>query len=68
MSLFLNAGSRWETLETSGVARLLLQSFLRKKGVSEKLNRLGGRVELTCEREMIGVNLNVLNQDVEKAV
>jgi len=29
VSVFVNAGSRWETLETSGVSRMLSNLFLR---------------------------------------
>jgi processing peptidase subunit beta len=74
VSVFVNAGSRWETLETSGSARLLLNLFLRgtknksRKQLEEALQNLGGDISVTLEREIIGLTLKVDNKDIKAAV
>ncbi len=74
VSLFVNAGSRWETLETSGSARMLTNLFLRgtknksRKQIEQCLKNLGAQFEVTCERELIGVTLKINKKDIDAAV
>lgn len=74
VSIFVNGGSRWETLETSGSAQLLTNLFLRgtnnksRKQLEENIQNLGGQLEVTLEREMIGLTFKVDNKDVGNAV
>lgn len=74
VSVFVNAGSRWETLEASGSARMLTNLFLRgteKKNraqLEEAINSLGAELEVTCERELIGISLNVHKNDANAAL
>ena len=67
VSVFVKAGSRYETLATSGVARLLLSCIAQDKTFVERSNALGGRLEVVVERELVGLSLNVRSEDVMEA-
>lgn len=66
--MFVNAGSRYESIEESGSAALLWQTLLRSPEFQKAVNRLGAKVHLHEDREVLGVTLGVLNEDVEEAV
>lgn len=74
VSIFLRAGSRYETLQSSGAARLLTNLFLRgtknnsRSQLEEKIANLGGRLSVTLEREILGLTIDVLPSDVREAV
>lgn len=74
VSVFLKAGSRYETIDSSGAARMLTHLFLRKTSQKSRnqieavFNELGALPEVTCERELIGLTVRVCNNDVKRAV
>lgn len=74
VSIFLKAGSRFEDIESSGSARMLSHLFLRgtnnrsRQDVERLLEELGTQVQLTSERELIGLTLRVAKEDVARAV
>ena len=74
VSIFLKAGSRFEDIESSGTARMLSHLFLRgtngrsRQDVEKLLEELGAQVQLTFERELIGLTIRVAKEDVARAV
>lgn len=74
VSVYLNAGSRFETLESSGAARLWLNLMLRgtkskNRGQLEAaIEQLGGQLKVTCQRELIGLTLTVHKGETQKAL
>lgn len=74
VSLFIKAGSRYETIESSGTARMLTHLFLRgtkqksRQQIEAVLESMGAKVEVSFERELIGLTLRVCNEDVRRAV
>lgn len=74
VSIFLKAGSRFEDIESSGSARMLTHLFLRgtngksRQELERLLEELGAQVQLTYERELIGLTMRVAKEDVARAV
>ena len=74
VSIFLKAGSRYETIESSGSARMLSHLFLRgtnnrsRTDIEKILEEMGTNVQLTFEREIIGLTVKVDKADAARAV
>jgi processing peptidase subunit beta len=74
VSVFINAGSRQEDLETSGTAYLLERSLLRgttsktKGEIAQDIENMGARYEADTGREITKYGLQVFKGDVGKAV
>ena len=74
VSVFIKAGSRFETIETSGVSHFLTYylakgSKLRNRTeFQNSLDEIGGHIEVTTGREIIGFTLRCQSEDVAKAV
>lgn len=74
MSVFVNAGSRNEDLETSGAAYLLERTLLRgtsnktKGEIAQDIENLGARYGADTGREITKYALQVFKGDVGKAV
>lgn len=74
VSLFIKAGSRYETLKSSGSARVMLNlmtkgtSKMSKQELDQKLLSLGAELEVTFERELIGLSLRVDRSKIEETV
>lgn len=74
VSIFLKAGSRYEDIGTSGSARMLTHLFLRgtnnrsRQDIERLLEEMGTKVELTFERELVGLSVSVAKEDVARAV
>jgi predicted Zn-dependent peptidase len=74
VGVFVGAGSRHETLETSGSAYLLEKMFLRgtpsrsKAEISAHIENLGARFQSQTGREQSSLQLQVFRGDVGKAV
>ena len=74
VSVFIKAGSRYETIESSGSARMLTHLFLRgtknksRGQIEAALNEMGTKVEVSFERELIGLTLRVCKEDADRAV
>jgi predicted Zn-dependent peptidase len=63
VSLFVKAGSRYETLKSSGAARVMVNLMLKgtskmsRSDLDKKLLGMGAELEVTFERELIGLSL-----------
>ena len=74
VSLVLKAGSRFETIKTSGVSRLMGNLFLRgtqklnREQLESKLNEIGADVELDVDRELVTLSLTVAKNDASAAI
>jgi len=74
VSIFLRGGSRYEDIASSGSARMLSHLFLRgtnnrtRQDVERLLDEMGAQVQLTFEREMVGLTIRVAKEDVTRAV
>lgn len=74
VSIFLNAGSRYEDIASSGSARMLTHLFLRgtnnrsRQDIERLLEEMGAQVQVTFERELIGLTMKVGKEDVARAV
>lgn len=74
VSVFIKAGSRFETIETSGASHFLTYylsrgSKLRNRNeFQESLDELGASIEVTTGREIIGLTIKCNSQDVHKAI
>lgn len=74
VSVFIKAGSRYETVESSGSARMLTHLFLRgtknksRAQIESALDAMGTKVEVSFERELIGLTLRVCSEDCDRAV
>jgi processing peptidase subunit beta len=74
VSVFIKAGSRYETIESSGSARMLTHLFLRgtknksRGQIESALNEMGTKVEVSYERELIGLTMRVCSEDSDRAV
>lgn len=73
VSLFLKAGSRYETENTSGAAHLLVKTALsgtKSKGreeVLKELNSFGGSITYSLDRELVGFHVKALKGNAGKA-
>lgn len=74
VSVFVKAGSRFETIESSGASHFLTYilskgSKLRnRKEFQESLDVMGAHVEITTGREIIGFTLKVPTSEVGRAI
>jgi processing peptidase subunit beta len=74
VSVFIKAGSRFETIETSGASHFLTYYLARSSKLRnrnefrESLDELGVSVEVTTGRELIGLTIKCNSQDVHKAI
>lgn len=74
VSLFCKAGSRYETLQSSGAARVMTNLMLKgtsklsKKDLESILFNLASELEVTFERELIGLTLRVDKGKVTEAI
>lgn len=74
VSVFIKAGSRFETIENSGSSHFL--TYLLSKSSKSKnrtefqkvLYSMGAHVEITNGREIIGITLKVVPSDVPEAI
>lgn len=74
VSVFIKAGSRFETIETSGASHFL--TYMLSKGsklrnrqeFQESLDALGAHVEVTTGREVIGFTVKVPSGEVGAAI
>ena len=72
--MFVKAGSRNETLETSGTAYLLNQMLLRgttsksKSQIAEDIENLGAQYSSKTDREVSSFGLKVFKNDAAKGV
>lgn len=74
VSVFVKAGSRFETIDTSGTSHFLTYylskgSKLRNRSdFREALDQIGGHIEVTTGREVIGFTIQCNEADVLRAV
>lgn len=74
VSVFVKAGSRFESIDTSGTSHFLTYylskaSKLRNRNdFREALDQIGGHIEVTTGREIIGFTIKCNEADVNKAV
>ena len=74
IGVYINAGSRQDTLETSGTANLLRKMLLRgttsatKGQIAEELESMGAQLTGETGREISSLGLQVFKGDVSRAV
>lgn len=74
IGVYINAGSRQDTLETSGTANLLRKMILKgtasasKGQIAEELEGMGARLTGETGREISSLGLTVMKGDVSRAV
>ena len=74
VSVFVKAGSRFETIESSGSSHFLTYLLSKgskkhtRKAFQKALDLMGAHVEVTTGREIIGFTLKVNKADVKAAV
>lgn len=74
VGVYIKAGSRQDTLETSGAANMLTKMLLRgtpstsKAALAEEIEGMGGRVSYDVDREFTNVNMSCFKGDIGRAV
>lgn len=74
VSVFIKAGSRFETIESSGASHFLLYMMSKgskgraRKDFQKSLDEIGAHVEITTGREIVGLTLKVNSADAGKAI
>lgn len=74
VGVYIGAGSRQDTLETTGAANMLTKMLLRgtsstsKAALAEEIESMGGRVESDVDREFSNVNFTCFKADIGRAV
>ena len=74
VGVYIGAGSRQDTLETTGAANMLTKMLLRgtsstsKAALAEEIESMGGRVESDVDREFTNVNFTCFKADIGRAV
>lgn len=74
IGVYVNAGSRNDTLETSGTAHLLSKMLFRgsqsasKSQLAEEIEGMGGRLTSDVDREISSYGMTVFKGDVSRAV
>ena len=73
VGVYIKAGSRQDTLETSGTANLLNKMLLRgsqgasKAQLAEEIESMGARISVETGREISSLNLTCLKGDLSRA-
>ena len=74
VGVYINAGSRQDTLETSGTSNLLTRMLLRgsqgatKAQLAEEIESMGARISADSDREITNVNVTCFKGDLSRAV
>ena len=74
VGVYVRAGSRNDTLETSGTANLLAKMLLKgstsatKGQLAEEIEGIGGRIGVNVDREITSLNLTCFKGDLSRAV
>jgi len=74
VGVYIGAGSRQDTLETTGAANMLTKMLLRgtsstsKAALAEEIERMGGNITTAIDREMTNVNMTCFKGDLNRAV
>lgn len=69
VSVYVKAGSRYETLESSGATHLLWKLVFKGQGTTEaEVAALGGKVSLTADREFLGFHIKARPSEAPKAL
>ncbi len=74
VSVFVKAGSRYETIESSGASHFLLYMISKgskgraRKDFQKSLDEIGAHLEITTGREIVGLTLKVNSADAGKAI
>ena len=74
VGVYIKAGSRQDTLETSGTANLLTKMLLRgsqgasKAQLSEEIEGMGARINANTDREITNFNLTCFKGDLSRAI
>ena len=72
--MYINAGSRQDTLETTGAANMLRMMLTRgtagqsKAALAEEIESMGARISSETDREISSFNINCFKGDVSRAV
>lgn len=74
VGVYINAGSRQDTLETSGTSNLLTRMLLRgsqgatKAQLAEEIESMGARISADSDREITNINVTCFKGDLSRAV
>jgi processing peptidase subunit beta len=74
VGVYIGAGSRQDTLETSGTSNMVTKMLLRgsqnnsKSQIAEEIESMGARIESDSSREMTHLNVTCFKNDVSRAV
>lgn len=74
VGIYIGAGSRQDTLETTGAANMLTKMLLRgtssttKGALAEEIESMGGRITSDVDREVTNLNLTCFKGDLDRAV
>mgnify|MGYP001440664101 FL=1 len=74
VGVYIGAGSRQDTLETTGAANMLTKMLFRgtsatsKAQFAEEVESMGGRVSADVDREYTNLNMSVFKGDLGRAV
>ena len=74
IGVYVNAGSRQDTLETTGAANMLRMMLTRgtagqsKAGLAEEIESMGARISSDTGREISSFNINCFKGDTSRAV
>jgi len=74
VGVYINAGSRQDTLETSGCANLLTKMLLRgsnsatKGQLAEEIEGMGASIQAKTDREITNLNITCLKGDISRAI
>ena len=74
IGVYIGAGSRQDTLETTGAANMLTKMLFRgtsatsKAQLAEEIESMGGRVDSDVDREHTNLNLTCFKGDLSRAV
>ena len=74
IGVYINAGSRQDTLETTGAANMLTKMLLRGTGnnsrsdIAGEIQSMGARVSTNTDREITNLNMTCFKGDVSRAV
>lgn len=74
IGVYIKAGSRQDTLETTGVANMLTTMLLRgtsatsKAALAEEVEGMGGRISSDVDREITNLNMTCFKGDISRAI